>query len=220
MSFHPTDSSNHAFAQPFSQHRQHEQHEYQPAARRSPWQLKAAGIAWVFAGVLFALGPFLAAVLLNLQYSSLRSEALRLIGLVDGADRSDLLQIERYITEFERIEAWFFESAGVVFLPLIVGYIAMAAPALVCYLVFGLGTARGANWARITATVLACVSFPLIASVWIFVAAFSWIPLNALWANHIGLALIALHAIGVVFAWLPASNTFVRRRALPVSTTV
>lgn len=180
--------------------------------RASAWSLKLSGWLWAASGALFALGPLLSVLLLWAQYASLRRQAVRLAGLADSFDADDLLQIEHYLAEFERIEAIVVDASAWVLVPALILYLLFAAVSLTGYILLGRRTALGDNWARITATVLACLSTPLVFLVWQGFAALSWLPVDALWANHIGLVLIALHTAGVVFAWLPASNAYVRQR--------
>ncbi|XPP26109.1 MAG: hypothetical protein ACNYNX_10895 [Leucobacter sp.] len=184
-----------------------------PAERnRAPWSLRLAGISWITAGVVFALGPALVVLLLQLQYGSLKRQAFRLAGLAGTVDPTDLLEVELYLAEFDRIEALVFDAAGWVLIPLLIVYVCVALLSLAGYLVFGIWTIRGANWARITGTALCGVSTPIAVLLWLLFASLSWIPLNALWANHAGLVLIALHVLGIAFAWLPPSNAYVRER--------
>lgn len=189
----------------------------QPAAPalRPPLSFRIAGSAWIVAGVIVALGPLLVWVLLQAQYASLRREGMRYLGIIDGVDRDDLLQLERYLESFESIERGLFGSLGTLLLPVIIGYAAIALLMLGCYVALGVFTLRGAHWARITGTVLSAVSAPFIVAMWVTVLTISWLPVNALWANHIWLAVLALHTVGVVCAWLPSANRFVRERALP-----
>lgn len=178
----------------------------------APWSLRLAGVSWIAAGVVFALGPALVALLLQLQYASLKRQAFRLAGLAGAVDPTELLQVEQYLAEFDRIEALVVDAAGWILVPLLVVYACLALLSLAGYLVFGVWTVRGANWARITGTALCGVSTPVALLVWLLFAGLSWIPLDALWANHAGLVLMALHVLGIVFAWLPASNAYVRAR--------
>ena len=179
---------------------------------RSPWQLKLAGWVWIASGLVFALGPALAVVLLEAQYRSLRRQVFGAAGIADRFDSEDLLQIEHYLTEFERFEATVLEASGWVLGILLVVYACFALVSFGSYALLARRTALGDNWARILSTVLACLSTPLIFLVWELFAALSWLPIGALWANHLGLVLIALHTAGVVFSWLPASNAYVRQR--------
>lgn len=187
-----------------------------PQRIRPPLSLRIAGIAWILAGFVFSLGPALVALLLQLQYASLKRQAFRLAGLADTVDPTELLEVEQYLAEFDRIEAIVVDAAGWILIPLLILYACLALASLTCYLVFGIWTVRGANWARITGTVLCGLSTPLVFAVWLFFAGFEWVPLDALRANYAGLALIALHVLGLVLVWLPASNAYVRsRRPVP-----
>lgn len=189
-----------------------------PARAVAPWSLRLAGISWITAGAVFALGPALVLLLLQLQYASLKRQAFRLADLAGTIDPTDLLEVERYLAEFDRIEGIVFDSAGWVIIPLLIIYGCLALVSFIGYLILGIWTVRGANWARITATALCGISTPIAVLVWLLFASLSWIPLNALWANHAGLVLIALHVLGIVFAWIPPSNAYVRaRRAARVS---
>lgn len=183
------------------------------APPRTPWSLQTAGWIWVVAGALFALGPALTALLLQAQYQSLKRQAFRLADFADSLDTDELLQIERALAEFERVEAAVFEASGWVWAVLLIVYLCAATISFAAYALLARRTALGDQWARVTATVLAALSTPLIFLVWQLFAALSWLPVTALWANHLGLVLIVLHTAGVVCSWLPASNAYVRWRS-------
>ena len=183
------------------------------APPRTPWSLKAAGWIWVVSGALFALGPALATLLLQAQYQSLKRQAFRLADFADSFDTDELLQIERTLAEFERVEAAVLDASGWVWAMLLIVYLCAAAISFAAYALLGRRTALGDQWARVTATVLAALSTPLIFLVWQLFAALSWLPVTALWANHLGIVLIVLHTAGVVCSWLPASNAYVRWRS-------
>lgn len=179
---------------------------------RSPWQLKLAAWIWVVSGAVFALGPALAVLLLEAQYRSLKRQVFGVADIADRFDTDDLLQIEGYLTEFERFEAAVLDASAWAIGLLLIIYACFALISFAAYALIGRRTGLGDNWARIVATVLACLSTPLIFLVWQLFAALSWLPIGALWANHLGLVLICLHTAGVVFSWLPASNDYVRLR--------
>lgn len=181
--------------------------------KRPPATLRLAAWAWIGGGTLLILTPLAAAALLGLQYRSLRRNAYRLTDLTDWLDRDDALDLAPYIAEFERIETWLMQASAWVLPLLMLCYLLSAIACITIYLLVGRYTRIGSNGARITGTVLAALSAPLILLVWQFFVGFSWLPLDALWANHLGLAAVALHAIGVVLAWLPPSNAFVRDRS-------
>lgn len=185
-----------------------------PQRLRSPLTLKLAGIAWMLAGVVFSLGPVLTAMLLHLQYLAIRRQVFAAAGTAEAVDPTELLNLQQYLEQFEQWERAIQDALGVLLVPLAILYALLAAAMLVVYLVLGWRTMRGANWARITGTVLCALSAPLILTVWLFFLGFEWLPLSALRANSAGIALLALNATGAVLAWLPASNAYVRARRL------
>lgn len=178
-----------------------------------PWSLRLASWCWAIAGFVFVLTPALATLLLWLQYRSLRGQAYRLTDLAELVDVGDRIDLAPYLAEFERIEAWLLDVSGWVLLLIGLLYLLGGGLCLVLYLLVSRFTARGENWARITGTMLAVLSSIVAAFVWQAFLPIAWLPVDALWANHLGLVLIALHVAGVVLVWLPASNAFVRQRA-------
>ena len=178
-----------------------------------PWSLRLASWCWAIAGFVFVLTPALATLLLWLQYRSLRGQAYRLTDLAELVDVGDRIDLAPYLAEFERIEAWLLDVSGWVLLLIGLLYLLGGGLCLVLYLLVSRFTARGENWARITGTVLAVLSSIVAAFVWQTFLPIAWLPVDALWANHLGLVLIGLHVAGVVLVWLPASNAFVRQRA-------
>ncbi len=178
-----------------------------------PWSLRLASWCWAIAGFVFVLTPALATLLLWLQYRSLRGQAYRLTDLAELVDAGDRIDLAPYLAEFERIEAWLLGVSGWVLLLIGLLYLLGGGLCLVLYLLVSRFTARGENWARITGTVLAVLSSIVAAFVWQAFLPIAWLPVDALWANHLGLVLIALHVAGIVLVWLPASSAFVRRRA-------
>ena len=178
-----------------------------------PWSLRLASWCWAIAGFVFVLTPALATLLLWLQYRSLRGQAYRLTDLAELVDVGDRIDLAPYLAEFERIEAWLLGVSGWVLLLIGLLYLLGGGLCLVLYLLVSRFTARGENWARITGTVLAVLSSIVAAFVWQAFLPIAWLPVDALWANHLGLVLIGLHVAGIVLVWLPASNAFVRQRA-------
>lgn len=178
-----------------------------------PWSLRLASWCWAIAGFVFVLTPALATLLLWLQYRSLRGQAYRLTDLAELVDVGDRIDLAPYLAEFERIEAWLLDVSGWVLLLIGLLYLLGGGLCLVLYLLVSRFTARGENWARITGTVLAVFSSIVAAFVWQAFLPIAWLPVDALWANHLGLVLIGLHVAGIVLVWLPASNAFVRQRA-------
>ena len=178
-----------------------------------PWSLRLASWCWAIAGFVFVLTPALATLLLWLQYRSLRGQAYRLTDLAELVDVGDRIDLAPYLAEFERIEAWLLGVSGWVLLLIGLLYLLGGGLCLVLYLLVSRFTARGENWARITGTVLAVLSSIIAAFVWQAFLPIAWLPVDALWANHLGLVLIGLHVAGIVLVWLPASNAFVRQRA-------
>ena len=178
-----------------------------------PWSLRLASWCWAIAGFVFVLTPALATLLLWLQYRSLRGQAYRLTDLAELVDVGDRIDLAPYLAEFERIEAWLLDVSGWVLLLIGLLYLLGGGLCLVLYLLVSRFTARGENWARITGTMLAVLSSIVAAFVWQAFLPIAWLPVDALWANHLGLVLIGLHVAGVVLVWLPASNAFVRQRA-------
>lgn len=185
----------------------------QQAAPRPPWSLRLAGICWILAGVVFALTPLVAALLLRSQYVSLRGSAFRVADLTDRFTPEQFVRLEPYLADFERIEAAVGDASGWALLPILLFYLCFAALTLACYLPLGIATARGVTWVRVVATVIAALGSTAVFALWQAFAAFSWLPLKALSANHLGLVLIALHIAGIVFAWLPSANAYARERA-------
>lgn len=179
---------------------------------RPPWSLRLAGLCWGAAGVLFAFTPLVAALMIRSQYLSLHANAGRLAGLIDGLGPDEFVKIEPYLAAFERFEAAIADASGWAILLLLALYACFAAASLALYLLLSIASARGQNWARIISTAIASLAAVAAFLVWQAFAAVSWLPVNALAMNHAGLALIALHIAGIVFAWLPASNSFVRER--------
>lgn len=180
---------------------------------RAPWTLRLAGLCWAAAGVVFALVPLLAALMLRSQYLSLRRGAFRAADLADRFSPEELLRLEPYLAEFERFEAVVADASGWTVLPLVLMYAAFALTSLTCYLLLAVATARGVNGARIVATVIAGFGCLAVFALWQTFVAFAWLPVNALNANHAGLVIIALHIAGIVFAYLPRSNAYVRQRS-------
>lgn len=178
-----------------------------------PWSLRLASWCWAIAGFVFVLTPALATLLLWLQYRSLRGQAYRLTDLAELVDVGDRIDLAPYLAEFERIEGWLLGVSGWVLLLIGLLYLLGGGLCLVLYLLVSRFTARGENWARITGTVLAVFSSIVAAFVWQAFLPIAWLPVDALWANHLGLVLIALHIAGIVLVWLPASNAFARQRA-------
>lgn len=178
-----------------------------------PWSLRLASWCWAIAGLVFVLTPALATLLLWLQYRSLRGQAYRLTDLAELVDVGDRIDLAPYLAEFERIEAWLLGVSGWVLILIGLLYLLGGGLCLVLYLLVSRFTARGENWARITGTVLAVLSSIVAAFVWQAFLPIAWLPVDALWANHLGLVLIGLHVAGIVLVWLPASNAFVRQRA-------
>ncbi len=179
----------------------------------APWSLRIAAWCWGVAGALLALCPALAGLLLGLQYRALRGHAYRAADATEFFDFDDRIDLAPYLAEFERIEAWVLGLGGWVLALLLFIYLGMAAAGLTAYVLIAKATFRGSNWARILGTVLAGLSAPLVFALWQFFVAFAWLPLDALWANHLGLVALLLHAIGIVLVWLPPSNDFARARA-------
>lgn len=182
--------------------------------QHAPWSLRLAGIVWALAGLVFVLAPALAAFLLRAQYLSVRGQALRAADLAERIDPSDLLRLEPYLDEFARIEQIVLGASGWVVGLTTVVYVVVALVTLCGFIALSVATARGANWARITSTVLAAVALIIAFFVWQTIAVLAWLPITALAANHAGLVLMALLATGIVLAWLPRSNRYVRSRAL------
>lgn len=193
--------------------------QHQPDARGAiagaPWSLRIAAWAWGAAGFIFAFGPLLTALLLWLQYSSIRRNAYRIADLAEVVDTTDTIDLAPFIAEFERIEAWALNASGWLVTVVLLLYLVAAAAILAAYLIICRYTGLGANSARVLGTVLALLSSTVAAMVWQVFAAISWLPVDALWANHLGLVLIALHTTGIVLVWIPASNTFVRAQHAP-----
>ena len=179
-------------------------------ASRAPWSLRIAAWAWAIAGFVFALGPLLAALLLWLQYRSLRGNAYRITDLIAIFAPDETIDLAPYIAEFERIEAWLVGTAGWMFVVILALYLLAAASTVAAYLVVAKYTRLGSRTARVFGTVLSVLSGAVVLSIWQAFAAISWLPIDALWANHLGLVIVALHALGIVLVWLPASNAYVR----------
>jgi len=174
-----------------------------------PWSLRYASWVWGAAGFIFALGPLLAALLLWLQYRSLRKNAFRLTDLIEQFAPANTVDLEPYIAEFERIENWLLTSAGWMPTLLLALYLLSAAATIAAYLTICKYTHLGARTAHVFGTILSIVSAFIVFTIWQAFAAISWLPIDALWANHLGLVIISLHLLGVVLVWLPASNRYV-----------
>lgn len=177
---------------------------------RTPWSLRIAAWSWCGAGFVFALAPLLATLLLWLQYRSLRKNAYRLTDLITLLAPDDTVDLTPYIDAFERAEAWLMNTAGWMFVLILALYLLAAASALAAYLVIAKYTLLGSRTARAFGTVLSVLSGALVLAVWQAFTTISWLPIDALWANHLGLVIIALHALGVALVWLPASNGYSR----------
>lgn len=178
------------------------------AGPRTPWSLRIAAWSWGAAGFVFALAPLLATLLLWLQYRSLRKHAYRLTDLITLFAPDDTIDLAPYIDVFERAEAWLMNTAGWMFVLILALYLLAAASILAAYLVIAKYTLLGSRTARAFGTVLSVISGTLVLAVWQMFAAISWLPIDALWANHLGLVIIALHVLGVALVWLPASNSY------------
>lgn len=175
--------------------------------------MRFASWSWGAAGFIFALAPVLAALLLWLQYRSLRGNAYRLADLTALVAPSDTIDLTPYIAEFERAEAWILGTAGWMLVVILVLYLLAAAAIVAAYLTVSTHTAQGSGTARALGTVLSILSSIAVLLIWQTFAAISWLPVDALWANHLGLVIVALQILGIVLVWLPASNRFVRESA-------
>lgn len=178
-----------------------------------PWALRIGSWAWAAAGFVLALGPVLAALLVWLQYRSLRKNAYRLTDLVEVLTPDDVVNLAPYVAEFERVEAVLAGSAGWVVMLTLGLYLLAAAAIIAAYLVTTKYTLLGSRTARIFGTSLSLISGIAVFFVWQTFAAVAWLPIDALWANHLGLVVIALHIVGVVLVWLPGSNNYFRTLA-------
>lgn len=170
------------------------------------WPHRVAAWLWGAAGFVLALGPVLAVVLLWLQYRSLRRNAYRAVDAAEFVDPSETIDLSPAIAQFERIEDQVLGFAGWVIPVIALLYLLVAGGTVFVYLLLCRFTARGAVWARVIGTVLAAGSSIAAFAVWQFFAAVSWIPITALWVNHLGLVLIGLHVAGLVFAWIPSGS--------------
>lgn len=180
---------------------------------RAPWSLRIAAWSWRAAGVVFALAPLLATLLLWLQYRSLRKNAYRITDLIALFAPDDTVDLAPYIDAFEHAEAWLVNTAGWMFVLILALYLVAAASTLAAYLVVAKYTLLGSKTARAFGTVLSVLSGAVVLWVWQAFATIAWLPIDALWANHLGLVIVALHALGVSLVWLPASNGFARSLA-------
>lgn len=180
---------------------------------RTPWSLRIAAWAWAAAGFVFALCPLLATLLLWLQYRSLRKNAYRITDLIALFAPDGTVDLAPYIDTFERAEAWLLGAAGWMLVLILALYLVAAASIIAAYLVVAKYTLLGSRTARAFGTVLSVLSGSAVLWVWQAFAAIAWLPVDALWANHLGLAVVALHALGVALVWLPASNSFARSLA-------
>ena len=176
----------------------------------TPWSLRIAAWAWGAAGFVFALAPLLATLLLWLQYRSLRKNAYRVTDLITLIAPDDTVDLAPYIDAFERAEVWLMNTAGWMLVLVLALYLIAAASMLAAYLVIAKYTLHGSRTARAFGTVLSVLSGAIVFAVWQAFAAISWLPIDALWANHLGLVIITLHALGVALVWLPASNSYAR----------
>ncbi len=184
----------------------------------APWSLRLASWIWGLAGIVFACGPALAMLLLWLQYRSLRTQAFRSADIAEFLIPSESFDLAPIIAEAKRIEGGVFSTASW-WLFLVLGLSLLAAAAIVAaYLVVCKYTVLGTNTARVFGTFLSAVSSLAVLMIWQTFAVISWLPIDALWANHLGLVVIGLHLAGAVLVWLPSSNAFVSRSALRGST--
>lgn len=185
-----------------------------PLPQRSPLTLRLAGWAWAVAGVVFAITPIIAALMLRGQYRSIRRDGTRLATLIERLDQTDSVRVQPYIEMLEQVEQRIVDASWWAFTLALLLYLVFAVLALATYLSLSWATVRGMNGARITATVLAVLGTLIVFQTWQFFAAISWMPVTALSASHAGLAIIALHTAGTVLVWLPTSNAYVRERRL------
>lgn len=189
------------------------------SARRGSWSLRLAAWSWGVAGSLFVLVPLAAALLLRSQYRGLMRNADRaseLLEFVNGSgvlDTTDVLTAEQVRDALASVDDVLSSTPLWAIVMMLVVYVLIAGALLAVALVVAGCTGRAHQWARITGTVLAVLTALAVFQLWSFFAAVSWLPINALAANHIGLIVIGLLTAGIVFAWLPASNRAVRARA-------
>ena len=182
--------------------------------QRAPWSLRVASWAWGSAGTVLMLTPLLATLLLWLQYRSLRKNAIRLADAAEWLAPPETIDLEPYIAGLERFEAWLANTSGWLLPVILVLYLVAAGAILAAYLIISKYTLLGSRTARILGTVFSAMASIVVFMVWQTFAAISWMPVDALWSNHLGLVVIALHVLGTVLVWIPASNDFVRESAL------
>ncbi len=184
-------------------------------ARRAPWTLWAGGIAWIVSGLLFVGAPVIAILLTRAQTDSLTRKIdafSESASAMPGVTAENIEQLRTVLRELTNLANTVWDGIADVFMPLVIAYIVLAVIVLGMYLLFSVCTIRGMHWARVLSTIL-CVLCTLAAIVvWASVASLSFLPLDALWANSLGLALIVLQSIGLVLVWLPPSNAYVRAR--------
>lgn len=189
-----------------------------PPERVSSWSLRLAAWCWGIAGIVSSLVPPATAFLLWWQYRGLQRNTERagdLLDFVNGSgvlDTTDVITAEQLRDALAAVDGALASTPVWVVVVLIVVYALVAGVLLVLYLVIARCTGRAHEWARITGTVLAVISVLGMFQAWSFFAAVAWVPLDALAANHAGLAIMALHIAGIVLVWLPASNLAVRAR--------
>lgn len=187
-------------------------HQLPPSPPRAPWSLKLAGASWIVAGIALVLVPLVAALLVRSQYLSLRRNGYFVADLAERLDPGDYVQLEPYIVQFEQLEAMALGTPGWLLWLLVVTYAIVALVTLACYLLIGIATARGIDWTRWAGSVLAVISSLVVLQLWQFFAVIAWLPVTALHTNHVGLAAMVLQIAGVVFAFIPPSNAYIRQR--------
>ncbi len=184
----------------------------------APWTLRVASWAWGVAGSVLVLAPLLATLLLWLQYRSLRKNAMRITDLAELFAPPETIDLEPYVAGLESFEAWIANTSGWLLPVVLVLYLVAAAAILAAYVMVIKYTKLGSRTARIFGTAFSVLASAFVFMLWQAFVTVSWLPLDALWSNHLGLVVIALHVLGSVLVWLPASNAFVREVVLRGST--
>lgn len=181
--------------------------------QHAPWSLRLASWAWGIAGVVLMLTPLLSTLLLWFQYRSLRKNAMRFADVTGWLAPPETIDLEPYVIGLERFEAWLANTSGWLLPLVLVLYLVGAGAILAAYLMIGKYTSLGSRTARIFGTVLSAIASVVVLMIWQAFATIAWLPVDALWSNHLGLVVIALHVLGAVLVWIPASNGFVREVA-------